>query len=54
MNTFSISGHIIDLFERKIFPGEVTIENGIIAAISETNSAPDVYLMPGLWMRIYT
>ena len=47
MNTFSISGHIIDLFERKIFPGEVTIENGIIAAISETNSAPDVYLMPG-------
>ena len=47
MNTFSIKGQVIDLFARRIFPGEVTVSNGIITAITETASAPEQYLLPG-------
>lgn len=46
-NHTSISGQIINLFERRIFPGEVTIKNGKIASISEIDHAPEHYILPG-------
>ncbi|NQU27423.1 MAG: amidohydrolase family protein, partial [Candidatus Marinimicrobia bacterium] len=45
---FEISGNIIDLFERRTFPGVVTIENGIITAIRETAEADSQIILPGL------
>ena len=47
MNTFSVSGKIIDLFGRRIFPGEVVVNNGIITSITETDKAADQYILPG-------
>ena len=43
-----ISGKIIDVHQRRIYPGTLTIEAGKIAGIAETDEAPDVYIMPGL------
>ncbi len=47
MNIFIVKGKVVDLFARRIFPGEVTVGNGVITAIREISNAPDVYLMPG-------
>ena len=47
MSTFTISGQLIDLFQRRIYPAEVTVSNGIITSITETVSAKDQYLLPG-------
>ncbi len=47
MNIFSIKGQIVDLFARRIFPGEVTVGDGIITAIREVSDAPKQYLLPG-------
>jgi len=43
----TISGKIIDLFSNRIYTGEVTISNGIIASIRETDHAVDQYILPG-------
>ncbi len=43
-----ISGKIIDLHKRRIYPGTVTISAGIVQRIEETEESPDVYIMPGL------
>ncbi|MBT8252702.1 MAG: amidohydrolase family protein, partial [Bacteroidia bacterium] len=42
-----IQGQIVDIIERRIFPGEVSIENGRISSITEIESAPAKYIMPG-------
>jgi adenine deaminase len=47
MSTFTISGNIIDLFKKRIFGGEVRVEDGRIAHISETETAENVYILPG-------
>ncbi len=47
MNIFSVSGKIIDLFGRRIFPGEIVVNNGIITSITETDKAADQYILPG-------
>ncbi|MES2765987.1 MAG: adenine deaminase [Bacteroidota bacterium] len=47
MNTFTISGNIIDLFKKRIFPGIVRVENGKIAEISESETVESVYILPG-------
>jgi adenine deaminase len=47
MNSFSVSGQVIDLFERRTFPAEVTVENGKIKSITEVASAPSRYILPG-------
>lgn len=44
----TISGNVIDLFNRRIFPATVAIDNGIIASITETETAADQYILPGL------
>ena len=46
-SNFSISGQIVDIFEQRIFPGEVIVTSGIISAINPLASAPDHYIMPG-------
>jgi adenine deaminase len=43
----TISGQLIDLFERRIYPAEVIIEDGIIASVREVSVAPAHYLLPG-------
>ena len=43
----TVSGQIIDLHNRRIYPGNVIISDGIITAITETHSAPDLYILPG-------
>ncbi len=47
MHSFTIAGHVVDIFSKRIFPGDVTVENGIITAITETPTAPMRYIMPG-------
>jgi len=47
MSTATISGKVIDLFNRRIFPAELLIKDGFIATITETSSAPDRYILPG-------
>lgn len=42
-----ISGQIIDVRKRRIFKGELTIENGMIIDITEKENVADLYLMPG-------
>ncbi|HEX2968056.1 MAG TPA: adenine deaminase [Bacteroidales bacterium] len=44
----SVSGKIIDIHERKIFSGSVTVSDGKILSIEEAESACDFYILPGL------
>lgn len=43
-----LQGQIVDVVSGKIFPGEISFENGRILAIDHLQSAPSVYLLPGL------
>ena len=43
-----ISGKIIDLHQRRIYPGTITISAGKVEKIEETDESPDLYIMPGL------
>ncbi|MBS1689372.1 MAG: adenine deaminase, partial [Bacteroidetes bacterium] len=47
MHSFTITGQLIDIFQRRIYPAEVIVNDGIINAIKEIDSAPDQYLLPG-------
>lgn len=48
MEQFTISGNIVDLVQRKIYPGTITVKNGIIASITpEPSKTYSQYLMPG-------
>lgn len=47
MGTFTISGKLIDLFQRRIYPAQVDVRDGIIVAITETEYAEDRYILPG-------
>lgn len=42
-----ISGHIVDIPNRRIFKGEVAIDNGHILKITEKDDVVDQYLLPG-------
>lgn len=41
-------GNIVDLFERKIYKGEVIVENGKITAINPKDTISESYILPGL------
>jgi len=43
-----ISGKILDLYERRIFTGVITVKDGKIEKIENAENVPDVYIMPGL------
>lgn len=47
MDTFSISGRIVDLHNRRIFPGEVNVRDGVIVSISAKDKAEDRFILPG-------
>ena len=47
MESFTISGNFIDLFQRCIYPAEITVNGGKIAAITESATASDQYILPG-------
>jgi adenine deaminase len=40
-------GNIVDLFERKIFKGEVCVEDGKIVEINAKESTSEIYILPG-------
>lgn len=41
------SGQYVDVFNREIYPCEISITNGIIDSIQKTQTAPDQYILPG-------
>ncbi len=47
MSTFSIIGQVVDVFNREIYPGEVSVDNGRIVSIARRESAPLRFIMPG-------
>ncbi len=47
MSQFTISGHYVDLFQRRIYPAAVTIQDEKIVQVRETDDVPDQYLLPG-------
>jgi adenine deaminase len=44
---FRVQGKIVDVFGRRIFPGEVVVENGKIASIIEKDVMEGAYILPG-------
>lgn len=47
MDTFQISGNVIDLISEKIFPATVYIENGKISKIEKNRKTYKNYILPG-------
>ena len=47
MHSFTISGQLIDLFQRRTYPAQIDVQGGIIYSIKEVESAPDQYILPG-------
>ena len=43
----NVKGNIVDILNKRIFKGEVCIENGRIAAIKEVNHKVENYILPG-------
>ena len=42
-----INGQIIDIYNHRIFPGEIVVENGTIQEINELERAAEQFIMPG-------
>lgn len=47
MSSFTISGQYIDLFERRIYPANIVISDGLIETITEIDTATQQYILPG-------
>src|SRR6186713_2104479 len=48
MNSFSISGNLVDVHQKKIYPAEIKVENGKIASITSNHKLQTSnYLLPG-------
>lgn len=45
--SFRISGNLIDIFQQKIYPATIAIENGVITSITEDATTYEQYLLPG-------
>jgi adenine deaminase len=46
MSSFSINGNLVDVHQQKIYEAEITVENGRIISIKETNDADAVVSIP--------
>ncbi|MEO8447603.1 MAG: adenine deaminase [bacterium] len=46
-NTFSISGNIVDILNKIIFPGTITVEDSIITRIEKNNNSYENFVLPG-------
>ncbi len=47
-NSFSISGKVVDVISHRIISAEVVVEEGRIISITQRDSVPDQYILPGL------
>ncbi|MFN4248449.1 MAG: adenine deaminase [Flavipsychrobacter sp.] len=47
MHSFTITGRLIDVHNKRIYPAGITVKEGIIAAIEESNDVADQYILPG-------
>lgn len=47
MHHFTIQGQLVDLVQRRIYPANVSIENGKVVSVEETENAPSQLIMPG-------
>lgn len=47
MSDFTIEGNLIDLFDRKIFPARIDIEQGKIKSVTEIAEPGQNYILPG-------
>src|SRR3954469_24258356 len=50
MGAFSITGNLIDVHQKKIYPAEIIVENGKIKSIKETHNSELItqnYILPG-------
>lgn len=47
MDRFTLSAHLIDIFQKRIYPAKITVENGRIYSIEETTGSPEIYILPG-------
>ena len=45
--SFSIRGRIVDVHQRRIFPGEIFVESGVIVDLLEKEVEEDVFILPG-------
>lgn len=45
--SFKVSGNIVDVINRKIFPGTVTVENSMIFQIEENKNTYESFILPG-------
>jgi len=43
----NITGQLIDIHKRQIYPAEITVSNRLISRIVRLESAPDKYILPG-------
>lgn len=43
-----IAGNLVDIHLREIYPAEITVADGVIKSIVRVDSAPDVFIIPGL------
>ncbi len=48
MKEFTLEGNIVDIINRKIFKGVITVSRGIITSIEEKEVESNNYLLPGL------
>jgi adenine deaminase len=48
MEKHRIAGMVVDVVGRRVFKGEIEIENGKICALHEIAEAPEVWILPGL------
>lgn len=47
MSQYTITANFVDLFQRTVYPAEVTVEGGIIKSVSKTSTSSDHFLLPG-------
>ena len=48
INKFSVSGQIVDVVNKVIFPGEIFVEDGFIKEINRKEVENKNYILPGL------
>ena len=47
-NFMKITGMLVDIHLRDIYPAQITVSDGGIESICRIESAPDIFILPGL------
>jgi adenine deaminase len=45
--SFSVQGNLVDVLQKRIFPAEVTVKNGLIDSITEITGSFNSFILPG-------